>query len=313
MGPERAAREGRRATSSWGLGAGDELVPGRTVMRLLGGGSRYEAFLVWDERLYALAVAKALRPQLTHDDDALRELRDEAEAVARLAHPVIVRGFDAVVDGPRPHLLLEHLEGPNLRRLIGEHGSVPLEQLLPLAAHVAAALHYMAAEGMVHLDVKPENVVMGVPPRLIDLSIARSVERAAAMRAAIGTDAYMAPEQCLAADGGPRAVGPAADVWGLGATLHHAVTGAVPFPRSDGARESRDLSVRFPQLTRRPTELPRDLPPALAEAIVSCLARRPASRPTTAELIAALEPVIAELPRRLLFGRRGASPADAEA
>ncbi|MEX1142131.1 MAG: serine/threonine-protein kinase [Thermoleophilaceae bacterium] len=291
------------ADESWELAEGDALAPGRTVMRLLGGGSRYEAFLVWDERLYALAVAKALRPHLAQDDRALRELRDEADAVGRLAHPVIVRGFDAVLDGPRPHLLLEHLEGPNLRRLIRRHGSVPLEQLLPLAAHIAAGLHYMAGEEMVHLDVKPDNIVMGVPPRLIDLSIARSIERAANVRAAIGTDAYMAPEQCRAPGAPP--LGPATDVWGLGATLHHAVTGDVPFPRAADARESHDPAVRFPQLSEPPTELPRDLPQTLAEAISRCLAKRPADRPSAADLVSLVEPAIAELPRRLLFGRRG--------
>jgi serine/threonine protein kinase len=79
---------------------------------------------------------------------------------------VIVRGFDAMLDGPHPHVLIEHLEGSTLRQLIRRGGRAPLEQLLPLAAHVGAALHYMAQAEMVHLDVKPDNIVMGVPPRL---------------------------------------------------------------------------------------------------------------------------------------------------
>jgi eukaryotic-like serine/threonine-protein kinase len=292
------------ASRSWQLESGAELVPGRTVTRLLGGGSRYEAFLVWDERLYSLAVAKALRPHLAADEHAREELREEAEVLARLAHPVIVRGFDHLLDGPRPHLLLEHLEGPNLRRLVKRHGAVPLEQLLPLAAHVAAALHYMAGVGVVHLDVKPENVVMGVPPRLIDLSIARSLERAARTRSAIGTDAYMPPEQCLPREH-PGAIGPASDVWGLGATLHHAVSGSPPFPRPEGARDSDDPLVRFPQLREPPRELPGNVPQPLRAAIERCLAREPERRPTAAELVSALEPLVAQLPRRLLFGRRG--------
>jgi serine/threonine protein kinase len=289
---------------SWAFGEGDEIANGRTAVRLLGGGSRYEAYLVWDERLYALAVAKVLRPHLVSDGRATAELAEEADALGRLAHPVVVRGFDAVLEGPRPHLLLEHLEGPNLRRLIRRHGSVPLEQLLPLAAHVAAALHYMAGKGMVHLDVKPENIVMGVPPRLIDLSIARSLERAARTRSAIGTDAYMPPEQCLPAEH-PGEIGPASDVWGLGATLHHAVRGAVPFPREREARDSADPYVRFPQLRADPPPLPRNLPEALRDVIERALAKRPADRPTAAELVSSIEPVVAELPRKLLFGRRG--------
>src|SRR5215211_8541218 len=79
---------------------------------------RYEVYLVWDEYLFSLAVAKVLRPDLVSDERAVRELRDEAEVLDALAHPVIVRGFDAVLDGPHPHVMIEHLEGPSLRRLI---------------------------------------------------------------------------------------------------------------------------------------------------------------------------------------------------
>src|SRR6202000_1178879 len=95
--------------------------------------------------------------------------------------------------GPSPPLLLEHLEGPTLRELLDRHGPLSLEQLLPLALHIASALHYLAAEGVVHLDVKPSNIVMGAPPRLIDLSVARTLERALLTSTPVGTDAYMAP------------------------------------------------------------------------------------------------------------------------
>ena len=173
------------------------------------------------------------------DPAALRELADEAAALARLAHPVLVRGFDVVTGGRFPHLLIEHLEGPTLRELIDRDGALPPEQLLPLGLHVASALHYLAAEGMVHLDVKPDNVVMGAPPRLIDLSVARTLAAARALRAPVGTDGYMAPEQCDPLRG---PVGPPADVFGLGATLYHAVSGARPF--------ARDGEQRFPQLER---------------------------------------------------------------
>jgi serine/threonine protein kinase len=289
---------------SWDFEEGAELVPGRTVLRTLGGGHRYEALLVWDERLYALAVAKVLRPHLLDDPVALEELGEEAEALERLAHPVLVRGFDAVLAGARPHLLLEHLEGPNLRRLIRRNGAIPLEQLLPLAAHVAAALHYIAHEGMVHLDVKPENIVMGVPPRLIDLSIARSLERAARTRSPLGTDAYMPPEQCAPTDH-PGQIGPPSDVWGLAATLHHAVAGEPPFPRAKHARDSEDPSVRFPQLAGEPRALPGEVPQPLRELIAQGLSSRPSDRPSAAELVGELEPLVANLPRKLALGRRG--------
>jgi serine/threonine protein kinase len=282
-----------RERPTWGLVEGDAIAPGRTVLRLLGGGQRYEVFLVWDDHRLAVLVAKVLRPELASDPAALRELTREGEALARLAHPVIVRGFDVVADGRFPHLLIEHLEGPTLRDLIARDGALPLEQVLPIGLHVASALHYLAAERMVHLDVKPDNVVMGAPPRLIDLSVARTIAAAARLRRPVGTDGYMAPEQCDPAFG---PVGPPADVFGLAATLHHAVAGTRPF--------ARDGEQRFPQLERDPAPLPRHVPRELADLLRTALARDAASRPTAAELAAGLEPLVAGLPRRLVLGRR---------
>ena len=249
-------------------------------------------------------VAKVIRPDQVEEEKALQELQQEAEALEQLAHPVLVRGFDAVLHGAHPHLLIEHLEGPTLGRLIRRQGPLPLEQLLPLALHVAAAVHYMATEGWVHLDVKPDNIVMGIPPRLIDLSIARTVERASRLRGSIGTDAYMPPEQCDA-DAHKGQVGPASDVWGLGATLHHAIAGEVPFPREKGASSSADPHVRFPQLVDDPLPLPDSAPEALRALVGQALSRAPADRPTAAELAMALEPLVDALPRKLAFGRRG--------
>ncbi len=266
------------------------------MLNRIGGGSRYEVYLVWDARLYSLTVAKLLRPDRREDEHALRELRREAELLNRLAHPVLVRGFDAVLDGPFPHLLLEHLEGPTLRRLIRRYGALPLEQLLPLALHVAAALQYLSAESVVHLDVKPANIVMGVPPRLIDLSIARSFDQAARLREPIGTDAYMPPEQCDPSSL-PGRIGRAADVWGLGATLHHATTAELPFPREPGAGESSDPNERFPQLVTGPGPLPKFVPAPFEELVSRMLARDPVDRPGAGEVAVALEPLVVAVSR----------------
>jgi eukaryotic-like serine/threonine-protein kinase len=307
-GPEGDAQDAQKEPKPepprWNLEGGTPIGEGRWVLERLGGGSRYEVYLVWDDRLFALMVAKILRPDQTEDARALRELRREAEVLERLAHPVLVRGFGAVLDGPYPHVLLEHLEGPTLRRLIKRHGALPVEQLLPLTLHVAAVLHYLASESMVHLDVKPDNIVMGIPPRLIDLSIARSVESAARLRAAIGTDAYMAPEQCDP-ESWAGSIGPATDVWGLGATLYHAATGRLPFPRPSGARESEDPIVRFPQLVNEPAPLPKDVPALLGDLIQKMLAKNTAERPAACELASALEPLVAALPSRLTVSRHG--------
>jgi serine/threonine protein kinase len=289
---------------SWELAEGDAIAPGRSVLRRLGGGNLYEAYLVWDELLLSICVAKVVRPDRAEDQGALEDLREEAEMLTALAHPVIVRGFDAVLEGRYPHLLIEHLEGPPLRRLIKRGGPAPLEQLLPLALHVAAALHYMERMGFVHLDVKPDNIIMGIPPRLIDLSIARSLERASRTKGPIGTDAYMAPEQC-----GPASrmstIGAPADVWGLGATLYHTASGRRPFPRESGAAASDDPAIRFPQLSVEPDPLPRELPGDLRALIGEMLSTEPASRPPAADVTRRLEPLVAALPSRVVVTRRG--------
>jgi eukaryotic-like serine/threonine-protein kinase len=280
---------------SWGLAEGDEIAHGRSVLKPLGGGTHYEVLLVWDDARFAIMVAKVLRPAMAGDVGALRDLGREAEALATLSHPVILRGFDAVLAGPHPHLLVEHLEGPTLRRLLRAEPRLPLQQLIPLGLHVAAGLAYLETAGWVHLDIKPDNLIMGVPPRIIDLSIARTVGRAARTRGILGTDPYMAPEQCGTPEWEGR-IGPPADVFGLAATLWRAATGAAPFPRARGGAKSEDPEVRFPQLVAPPPEPPRDMPAALAELLLAGLAREPADRPAARELATGFEPLLAALP-----------------
>jgi len=251
-----------RERPTWGLDEGDELAPGRTILRRIGGGRRYECFLVWDEHRLAILVAKVLRPDQAR---ALPDLIAEAELLERLSHPIVVRGFGALTGARFPHLLLEHLEGPTLAELLEAHGPLALEQALPLALHLASALHYLANEGIAHLDVKPSNVVMGAPPRLIDLSVARTHERAARTRTPIGTDAYMAPEQAKP-DG---RLGAPADVFGLCATVYEAVAGA-----------------------RAPAPLPRRTPRELARILHAGLDPDPAARPTARAVAEALEPLL---------------------
>ena len=274
--------------SSWHLAEGDAIAPGRHAIERIGGGRRYEAYLVWDDDLHALAVAKLVRPDQVGDGAALAILRSEAEALDRLDHPHLVRGFDAVPSGDRPHLLLELVEGPRLSTLSRRYGIVA-EQLLPLALCVCSALHYMHRRGFVHLDVKPRNVIMAGTPRLIDLSLARTAAEAAEISTPTGTDSYMAPEQCD--PGRPRGrIGPPADIWGIGVTLYEALAARLPW---EGPEQ------RFPQLDRDPLPLTRDdaeLPPGVAAMIESCLERRPEDRPAAAEVAAAIEPVVDGLP-----------------
>jgi eukaryotic-like serine/threonine-protein kinase len=281
----------------WNFDEGTEFYPGRHALRKLGGGYDYEAYLAWDDKLYSLVVAKCLRPHLVEDASSRSALEREGQLLLTLNHPVVVRGFDAVADGERPHLLMEHLEGLSLGSLLRRYGPLPLEQLLPLSLQICSALHYLASEEIVHLDVKPRNIIMSSPPRLIDLSVARTFARAAKITGHVGTDAYMAPEQCDPTRG---AIGPAADVWGLGATLYHSATGSVPFPRPDydKERDSDDPTKRFPQLERESEPFPKDTPGPVVEVILRCLEPDPADRPAISEIVALIEPMVAQLPTR---------------
>ena len=274
---------------TWGLSEGDEIAPGRYAARLLGGGKRYEAYVVWDDDLHALAVAKMLRPDLA--TDGLPGLQAEATLLGSLAHPSVVRMYDAVLYGERPHVLLEYLDGPRLSTLIRRYGVI-VEQALPLALEVCAALHYLHGQGVVHLDVKPRNIVMSARPTLIDLSVATTVEAAPTLTRPVGTDAFMAPEQCDPARF--ATLGPPADIWGLGVTLYEALARKRPFPAPDESQV--DLEARYPQVVHAPAPLPRGVPTALAELVYACLAVGPADRPTAAELAAELEPLVAGLP-----------------
>lgn len=281
--------------TKWGFEDGEDIVPGRYVVSLLGGGRRYEAYLAFDETLLSLVVVKILRPNRVTHDGALQGLRDEYRSLQALNHPSIARGFDALLEGERPHIVLEFLEGPRLSTLIRKYGRLPLEQSIPLAVQLSSALHYMHTKGLVHLDVKPSNTIMAAPPRLIDMSIARTFEQARDLTVPVGTDAYMAPEQCTLRSELP--VGPAADVWGLGVTLYEAVSGRLPFPSPEGEE-------RFPQIDLEAEPLVDDeVPPAVADLIHACLQHDPAERPTPRQVADALEPLVAALPRRPVLNR----------
>lgn len=285
----------------WGLHEGDAITPELTAMRLLGGGSAYEAYLAFDELTYAPVVVKVVRPDQVDDEHTLRGLRREVTALEIANHPSVVRLLRHELDGERPHVVLENVDGPRLSSLIRRHGRLSEQQYLPLAIEVAAALHFFARVDVCHLDIKPSNVIMGAPAKLIDLSVARSAGHAAALDAPIGTDFYMAPEQCLAGAGGaeaPGVPGYASDVWGLGATLFHAVAGYRPF--EDGVRDAATLEERFPQLVDEPELLPEDVPADVAKMVLAMLAFDPQDRPAPAAIADALEPALARLPKAQL-------------
>jgi eukaryotic-like serine/threonine-protein kinase len=292
--PRRSRMEDGMSDARWGFEEGDAIAGDLYVHQLLGGGLRYEAYLAWDEVRLAQVVVKVLRPDQVEDAAAVAGLAREARILERLQHPVIVRGFGSVLEGERPHLVLEFLEGPRLSTLLRKYGPLALEQAIPLATQLASALHYLEARGIAHLDVKPRNVIMGGPPRLIDLSVARTHQDASAGQHPIGTDAYMAPEQCE--PGRRGSMGAPSDVWGLGITLYEGLTGRLPFGSPNGHR--------FPQLHRGPDPFPKDtIPPALEELILASLRPEPGDRPSAREIARMLDPLVDALPSRPVIGR----------
>src|SRR5437588_3775195 len=236
----------RDVRESWEFEEGALIAPGRSVLRrLITTSEVYDPYIVWDDHHFSIMVAKVMQPQHVGVAWARRAMQREWKALKRLHHPIVVRAFDAVHDGPHPHILLEHLEGFTLRQVVHREGPLPIEQVLPLALHLASAIHYFAAEGYVHMDIKPANVIMAAPARLIDLSLVHSVKENRTLKHYVGTDPWMSPEQCIPGEG--PLIGPAADVWGMSATLHYACSGAAPYPRPN-QEEWYSKADRFPQL-----------------------------------------------------------------
>ncbi|MGH3457166.1 serine/threonine-protein kinase [Aeromicrobium sp.] len=277
-------------SDTWRLVEGDAIAPGLSAVSRLGGGDMYEVWMAFDERLHTLVVIKMLRPSHVDSASSRHVVRREVEMLKRLQHPSVVRMFSYDDSAMRPYIVMEYVDGPTLSSLISKHGALPIHQLMPLALELSAALHYLDAEGVSHLDIKPSNVIMGAPAKLIDLSLAMESKVAAELDHPLGSDEYMAPEQIEPGIRGQ--VGPASDVWGMGATLFRAAAGYRAF----------DRQPQWAQLHDAPYALPDTVPPMVGSIILDCLAPDPADRPTPAEVVARIEPVMDALPTAWLSG-----------
>ena len=234
-----------------------------------------DVYDVYSERRDCRCIAKALIPERAGDERARRRLYEEARLLLRLAHPHIVRAYE-LIECPEPVLILETLTGETLGHLIGRSPRrLPATELAFLGMHLCSALRYLHGEDVVHLDVKPSNVICDRGfAKLIDLSIARPP---GVYKSGIGTRQYMAPEQVSGAE-----FTFATDAWGVGATLFHAATGAAPFPDGDQL-ERRAEPVR----ARRPR-----LHAAVADAIDAALDPEPKARPSIGELADAFDEAV---------------------
>jgi eukaryotic-like serine/threonine-protein kinase len=251
------------------LGPGREVAPGVRVLGHLFRSRLLDVYDAFSEPRACRVVVKTVRPDHLGDRRTRARLLREGRLLRRLAHPHLVRAYD-VRDGARPVVVLETLGGETLERRAARR--LGAGDLAHLGTHLASALAYLHGEGVLHLDLKPTNVIAdGGLAKVIDLSLAHAPGRVAAGR---GTWCYMAPEQ---ARGGE--VGPAADVWGLGIVLLEAALGDNPFAEFD---------VEHPQLGRRAPRLAtrrRRMPAALAGLVDSCLEPDAADRPTVGEAL----------------------------
>ena len=261
----------------WSLKRGQEIDDTLVAIDALGTGTRYEVYRAWDRVLFCEVAAKVIRPHRVQDDRAIEGFERETSIGMRLAHPNVVRVLRWSAKPPRPYLVMEFVSAPTLGTHLNTTGAVSVPEICLLGIRMASALHHMHANAVLHLDVKPDNVTMGDPPKLLDLSLARTFAGPMRLRHAIGTAAYMAPEQC---DHGIATV--QTDLFGLGATLYEGVSAMRPF--AEGDDESDVRADRWPQLEldAPPLEEVENVPRSLSHIVMSCLQREPAHRPRSA-------------------------------
>jgi serine/threonine protein kinase len=261
-----------------------QLIPGSVlgkyqILNRIGRGSTSAVFSGIHRKLRIPVAIKVLDLESHRDSAELRQrLLSEAVLLARLTHQNIVRLWDIDDEGPYPYLVLEYVSGPSLAELIAKRG--------PISAQLAFAIVRQAAEGLaqahslniVHRDVKPGNLLLspeGVV-KLADLGLGvvlnKDVRRAAAPEAfPPGTAAYLAPE--LAQD--PSAADFRADIYSLGATLYHALTGRPPFA---GRSPLEVIGKHVNQAPTPPERHASGIPSACSEVVLRMLAKRPEDR-----------------------------------
>ncbi|MFF4283853.1 serine/threonine-protein kinase [Streptomyces sp. NPDC001633] len=287
------------------LAAGTTVAPGYEVLAHLCRTGWLDLYDAWSRERECRCVVKVLRPDRQGEQRLRERLRQEGHWLQTFTHPHLVRAYETG-ETPEPYVVLETLTGETLAHLVERRQRrLATNDLALLGLHLCSALHYLHGKGLLHLDIKPSNIVVGCRrAKVLDLSIARPPGPAPP---GLGTVSYLAPEQ---ARGGMLT--PATDVWGLGSTLYEAATGDVPFPATEtdtgsGADTSTDTSTdtdtdtdRYPQLDERAPSVStrRRLPHPLATAIDSCLSPDPGARPALAQLAAVLDGV-------LPHGRRG--------
>jgi serine/threonine protein kinase len=253
----------------------------------IGRGGMGVVYRAWQKDLNRPVALKVSRAE----GDGAARLQAEAQAVARLQHPNIVQVYGIGQQDGGAYLVLELVDGGTLAGRL-EEGPLPAREAAALLGTLARAVHHAHERGVVHRDLTPANILFtrdGVP-KVADFGLARLQSDRAATRARagwlLGTPNYMPPEQVA---GEEKRVGPAGDIYSLGAILYEALTGRLPF---QGKSLLETLRLVLTQMPVPPRQLDPGIPDPLEAICLRCLAKAPRRRyPTAAELAGALEEV----------------------
>jgi serine/threonine protein kinase len=254
-----------------------------------------------EHRLMQRDVAiKVIHPRLVDRPQAVARFHHEVQAAARLNDEHVVRAYDAEQVDTIHFLVMEYVEGESLDRLIAREGNLPIPAACSYARQAALGLEAAHARGMVHRDVKPQNILLGAGghAKVADFGLSRfvleqqteDVPRLTTAHVVLGTPDYMAPEQARES----RAADIRSDIYSLGCTLYHMLTGQPPFPKGTATEK---LAFHMTGTPRPIEELRPDVPDSLANVINRMMARDPAARyQSPAEVAEALEPFTRPLP-----------------
>src|SRR3954466_9056155 len=254
----------------------DEVIADRYELEeLVGSGGMSSVYKARDRLLERNVALKVLHPHYGDDPEYVERFRREARAVAQLSHPHIVTVIDRGEDGGQQFIVFEYVDGENLKQLVERMGPLPTRRAVELAVEIANALAFAHEHGLVHRDVKPQNVLITPDgdAKVTDFGIARSLDVEHGMTqtgTVLGTSNYLSPEQASG-----KATTPATDVYSLGVVLYELLTAEVPFPGENFvAVAMKHVNEPVPDIAaKRP-----DTPLRLVSAIERALEKDPARR-----------------------------------
>lgn len=244
------------------------------IQSQLGEGGMAIVYKAMDILLHRIVAIKVLRPQYAGDEEFVERFRREAQAAASLSHPNVVNIFDVGEADDVHYIVLECVQGQNLKQIVRDEGRLVPRRAVRIAAAVARALQAAHERQLVHRDIKPHNILITTEGRVkvTDFGIARasSASNLTETGMVIGSVHYFSPEQARG-----EAVGPAADLYSLGVVLYEMLTGQVPFT---GDSPVAVALKHLQHMVRPPSELVSAIPPWLEHVVMKALAKDPAQR-----------------------------------